>query len=442
MRVVLTIAADGIIFLTVVFIPVWAVLTTDGFRRPPDARTYAVLLGCAVILGALLFIPAISIIAVTGLVGIGLAWLSARFALSGLVYSRELRPARLFSGDEATLTIRMANRKVLPLAWADALDRIHGNVIRLNADLSDSLRISGGVHTLEDNTYALHNHTALGPFQELERTYRVDALQRGVYSLGPATITSGDPFGLFERHMEVGGRVELVVYPRVFNLDDIAFPFREAIGSMVTRRALVEDPILIAGAREYHPDDPLRRIHWKATARTGDLQVRVADPSTTAQLMVVLNLNTAQQMWEGVDPDRMEMTISAAASLASWALPHDYPTGLRSNGMMVGAENTPRLAPSAHPSQSVRILEHLARLSFSGRYSAEYILADETRRMGAGTTMVFVTPLLTPPMVSVLTSRKLQGRVTVLYCGRHAAPLIRGVPVHLVHMPENTRAVS
>ena len=44
----------------------------------------------------------------------------------------------------------------------------------------------------------------------------------------------------------------------------------------------LEDPIRIAGARDYRPGDPLKRMHWKATARTGELQVRLVDPSTTA----------------------------------------------------------------------------------------------------------------------------------------------------------------
>jgi len=134
---------------------------------------------------------------------------------------------------------------------------------------------------------------------------------------------------------------------------------------------------------------------------------------------------------------------SVAASLALWALQKRFVVGLRSNGVVAGAEETPRIAPSAHPKQETHLLEHLARLSFSGRYSPEEILQDETRRLAEGSSLIFVTPVITPPLIALLTSRRLVGRVSVVYCGRFAAPVVRGVPIHLVAPPSvATRAVS
>jgi uncharacterized protein (DUF58 family) len=271
----------------------------------------------------------------------------------------------------------------------------------------------------------------------------VKAVRRGVYTLGPAEITAGDPFGIFHRTTTAAGRYEIIVYPRIFSPDEIGLPFQEALGDLRTRRALAEDPTLLAGSREYRPGDPLRRVHWKATARSGELQVRIFDPSTTAQLMIVLNVNTYQHVWQGVDPERMEAVIDVAASLAAWALERDFAVGLRSNGIVPGTEVTPRIAPSANPRQTTHLLEHLARLAFSGRFAAESVLQDEIRRLGAGGSIVFVTPILTPELIRVLTSRRLTGRVSVVYCGRFAAPVVQGLPIYLVTPPmERGRAVS
>jgi hypothetical protein len=126
-----------------------------------------------------------------------------------------------------------------------------------------------------------------------------------------------------------------------------------------------------------------------------------------------------------------------------WGLQKGFVVGLRSNGVVAGAEISPRVAPSANPKQEAHLLEHLARLSFSGRYSPEEILRDETRRLAEGSSLIFVTPVITPNLIEILTSRRLTGRVSVVYCGRFAAPVVRGVPIHLVVPPSAVvRAVS
>jgi uncharacterized protein (DUF58 family) len=188
-------------------------------------------------------------------------------------------------------------------------------------------------------------------------------------------------------------------------------------------------------------------VHWKATARTGEMQVKVNDPSTTAQVTVVLNLNTYQNIWQGVDLDRVEAVVSVAGSLALWALERGYAVGMCSNGVISGSENAsnaPRLPPSAGPRQSVMLLEHLARLAFAGRFSATDILLDEAKRIGAGRTLVFVTAVLSPELVAVLTSRPFVNRVSVVYTGRSAAPVVRGLPIYLAVPPtrESQYAVS
>jgi uncharacterized protein (DUF58 family) len=322
-------------------------------------------------------------------------------------------------------------------------DPVHFNVIRSTQDLSDLLHFSGGIEVSENLGHSLVNNLAIGPYGEVERTYALTAVQRGVYTLGPAEVETGDLFGVFRHKSTLGNRLEVIVYPRIFRPEEIGLPFRESLGEVMARRTLYEDPTLIAGSREYRRGDPLRRVHWKATARTGELQVRFNDPSTTAKLMIVLNLNTFQHVWQGVELERMESSIDVAASLALWALRKRFVVGLRSNGVVAGAEETPRIAPSAHPKQETHLLEHLARLSFSGRYSPEEILRDETRRLAEGSSLIFVTPVITPPLIQLLTSRHLVGRVSVVYCGRFAAPVVRGVPIHLVAPPVvATRAVS
>lgn len=439
----LRVLAEIAVYALLATIPVAWVLFTDRFRRPPSPSQYSVLFALAALAGVFLFVPSLSIVFGTALVAVGIAWLTGRFAFTGVSYERMLTPGRLFPGDEAALRIRIRNQKLLPLSWMSINDPVQFNVIRATQDLSDLLSFSGGIEVSENLGYSLVNNLAIGPFGEVERTYSLTAVQRGVYTLGPAEVETGDLFGVFRHKSLLGARLEVIVYPRIFRPEEIGLPFRESLGEVVARRSLYEDPTLIAGSREYRRGDPLRRVHWKATARTGELQVRFNDPSTTAKLMIVLNLNTFQHVWQGVELERMESSIDVAASLALWALQKRFSVGLRSNGVVAGAEETPRLPPSANPKQETHLLEHLARLSFSGRFSPEEILQDETRRLAEGSSLIFVTPVITPPLIQLLTSRRLVGRVSVVYCGRFAAPVVRGVPIHLVAPPlVTTRAVS
>lgn len=427
----------------VVLMPLLVVTFTDRFRQQPTVRDYSILFGLAATVGILLFLPAISIVAGTALLALAIAWATSRYSLRGVTYSRNIVPERLFPGDSAELHVHLRNGKLLPLAWLNVVDPIHLGLVRPGDSFEDLLLVSGGVEILDDLMPALVNRTAMGPYQAVDRVYRVNGLKRGIYSLGPTELESGDAFGILRESTTLGERLDIIVYPRIYSPDEIGIPFREALGNATTRRALVEDPTLMAGSREYQPGDPLHRMHWKATARTGDLQVRVSDPSTTAQIMLLLNLNTFQYLWQGVDLDRMEAAIEVAASIATWAVQHDFAVGVRSNGVVPGQENTPRIAASADPRQSVLIMEHLARLHYSGRFSPEEILLDEARRLSMGETIVFVTPILTPTLINVLVSRRLSGRVSVVYCGRFAAPVVRGLPIYLSTPPrEPASAIS
>src|SRR5579859_3923586 len=188
----LRILAQIAVYALLATIPVAWVLFTDRFRRPPSPSQYSILFALGALAGVFLFVPSLSIVFGTGLVAVGIAWLTGRFAFTGVSYERTLIPGRLFQGDEAELHIRIRNRKFLPLSWMSINDPVQFNVIRATQDLSDLLRFSGGIEVSESLGYSLVNNLAIGPYSEVERTYSLGAVQRGVYTLGPAEIETGD----------------------------------------------------------------------------------------------------------------------------------------------------------------------------------------------------------------------------------------------------------
>ena len=136
-----------------------------------------------------------------------------------------------------------------------------------------------------------------------------------VYTLDSAAITCGDLFGLQEISKTFQIDANLVVYPKILSMEDILLPSHSLQGDVVVRRWIVEDPFIISGVREYNYGDPLNRINWKATARTGQLQVRNNDFSAHPRILIYLNVDISEDMWEAVtDRERIEKGISYAAS--------------------------------------------------------------------------------------------------------------------------------
>ena len=125
----------------------------------------------------------------------------------------------------------------------------------------------------------------------------------------------------------------LLVYPRMVPLTALGLPADRPFGEYRALRRLAEDPLRMNGARAYAPGDTLRTIHWKATARRGELHTKTFDAAAAQPLALFLNVNTFEQIWEGVDPDLLEYAISATASIARWAWERGQPVGLYANSV-------------------------------------------------------------------------------------------------------------
>ena len=144
-------------------------------------------------------------------------------------------------------------------------------------------------------------------------TYRVPTSRRGIHELGPLLAFVTDPFGLVRRAWVVTPPTDLVVRPRLHEV----LPPRRAVGGEPDPHA--EGPRVptpetageFLALRDYEPGDDPRRVHWRSTARTGDLVVRLDEAAAPGR--VVLLLDTRPEVY---DPDSFEVAVEAIASLA------------------------------------------------------------------------------------------------------------------------------
>ena len=209
------------------------------------------------------------------------------------------------------------------------------------------------VSTLEGNRLKLAGSVSWS--ERVTWRYRLSCRQRGIYRLGPAVVTSGDPFGFFPRSARVGQVGRVVVYPRLIPIDGAALPSGSPHGDTRAPQWLFEEPTRVVGVRDYHPEDPIRRVHWKATARRGELQVKISEPTvelSTAIFLAVDSFATGPSARGEGDPnEHFEYAVSLAASLAHLLIGRGVPVGLYANWGGEGSGGSLQLAPAGGQQQ-------------------------------------------------------------------------------------------
>lgn len=330
----------------------------------------------------------------------GLSLLWRKYALVGLTYERRLEKDRLFPGDEVDLWVTVTNRKPLPLPWLVYADEIHRDLW--------ITRGRAGAH-YKPQRQSLLGGLSLRWYERVTRRYRLKAQRRGYFVLGPVAVQVEDFFGLSAMNAELPGTDVLLVYPRLYSLEELGLQPQAPFGERRGGERIFEDPSLMMGTREYTPDDPFNRVDWKATARSLQLQVRVFEPSVTTAVALFLNVNTFRYAWEGVDEERLEWAISLTASLAQAAHSLGYLVGVYANGPVPGRSTSLRLPPRQNPEQMALIMEGLAMVSGPGFVPIEGLLDQSRAELGWGTVVVVITPYLGPTLRSALLELKAAG---------------------------------
>jgi uncharacterized protein (DUF58 family) len=378
-------------------------------------------------------------IAIVGLLIIALGGISrywSRHLFDRVTFKRSLREKRSFVGEAVSYDVALENRKPLPLPWYEW--RI-GLVEQLPVE-NESVAAAAA-----PGLKYIVRRGALGWYQKHEWRFTLRPTERGYHAIGPATLRSSDLLGVFPQKETDTLPEHLVVFPRVYTMEELGLPSERPFGERKGGNRIFEDPLRIAGLREYRPGDPLRRIDWKATARNGDLQSRVYEPSATHQLYLMVNIDTMLHPWEGYLRDELERIVSVAASLAVWAAGARFAVGLLANGAFPDADRPIRLAPSRSRDQLARVLEALAVIQPLTMGDLASSIERESGRMPAGSTIVVVAALLPEPLVAVLSRLRSEGNhVFVVACTDRAAQAVpAGIGVQRVRGPwERTEAAA
>jgi uncharacterized protein (DUF58 family) len=388
------------------------------------SRYWVYLIVILILAGSLLREGILILIAGLAAMALGSALIWKHGAMAGLMYERSFSQTRIFPGETVDVTIRVTNRKLLPLPWLEVWD-----------EFPKSLPLARG--KLEISPYpnvGLLSHTlGMRWYERVTWRHQVRAVSRGYYPFGPATLRSGDVFGIFTVESLRPLRQRLIVYPRVVPIERLGIPAKQPFGDMHASQRLFEDPSRTVGIRDYERQDGFRRIHWKATARRQALQTRVYEPTATPQVAIFLNINTFEHLWEGIDSRVLESAIVVAASLAAYALEQGYASGLFANAPMVEGDQAIRVRPSSAPEQLTAILETLAKLTPFALLPFEAVIERESPALPWGATLVIVSPVIPAELAASLLRLRRAGRqIAVVTFGASPADRLAGVLVHVI----------
>src|SRR3954463_3343985 len=338
--------------------------------------------------------------------------------------TREMSRDQLRIGDAAAVVVVLENRHWLPVPWL------------LVEDLLPRRALIHSPANLELRGRRLQLVSFRGRARKTIN-YQMKANCRGYFQIGPLVAETGDVFGLYRRYRVLSEPSFLLVMPEVIPLEGFDIASRRPIGEVRMSHRLFEDPTRIAGVRGYEAGDPLNRINWRATARTGMLQSKIYEPSTVAGATLLIDFHEQSFPADG-EPVRSELVVTAAASIAGAIFSMGQQIGLVTNARDAAdrirtegwshdqlysrrdaqaagmRETSERLRPVVVPTrrsntQLIDILQTLARVEKTDGLSFPQLCLESASQLPQSASVIAILTRVTPEIVIALGSLRRRG---------------------------------
>ncbi|HEX7591360.1 MAG TPA: DUF58 domain-containing protein [Candidatus Limnocylindrales bacterium] len=296
-----------------------------------------------------------------GLLGIGGSYVLTRFGLADLEAGYRVDHRQGHVGDDLRTTYSISNASGLPKPWLEVYN-------------PTDLPVALPGRALGLRSWAQRSWVAIVPLT-----------RRGTFRIEPMIVRTGDPFGFFEAAATVGRPTIVTVFPRVLPLPRWRLPNAYLEGTHSAPERTLQTTPLATTVRPYVPGDSFNRIHWRSTARLGEIQVKEFDLEQTADLWLFVDLEAAVQAGDG-DVSTVEEAVRVAASIA-----HDAILENRAVGMTTSGHRLVSIPADRGPRQRQKIMALLAAVEGDGRTPLGEVLLIGLPKLRRGMTAVIVT---------------------------------------------------
>jgi uncharacterized protein (DUF58 family) len=314
-----------------------------------------------------------------GLLAIGGSYVLTRFGLADLEAGYRVDHRQGHVGDDMRTTYSISNASGLPKPWLEVYN-------------PTDLPVPLPGRALSLRSWAQRSWIAIVPLT-----------RRGTFRIEPMVVRTGDPFGFFEAAASVGRPTVVTVFPRVLALPRWKLPNAFLEGTHSAPERTLQTTPLATTVRPYAPGDSFNRIHWRSTARLGEIQVKEFDLEQTADVWLFVDLESRVQTGEG-DISTVEEAMRAAASIAHDAILENRAVGLTTSGHRVVS-----IPADRGPRQRQKIMALLAAVEGDGRTPLAEVLLTGLPKLRRGMTAVIVTASRDRHWVRTLTSLRARG---------------------------------
>jgi len=288
-----------------------------------------------------------------------------------LSVTRRMYPPRSFEGEHIDVTVRIQN---------DSIENI--DELQLKDQIPESLKLESGSEAVTISMQ--HNEQA-------QLWYRISAPRRGTYVLGPVLFRTTDIFGFHESSGEITVLDDVSVLPKIEKLGAIELRARRVgpwPGSIPSRK--IGPGTEFFELRSYMPGDDLRRINWKASAKSGRLIANEFEGEQVTDVLVVVDCSEGT-MSRLFDFDVTELEVSLAASVCAQLIHQGNRVGLS----VYSAVRT-WVDPGFGKRQLLRLVNSLAvvipgKASVPLKYAVESVIVSV---VPARSVIIFISPLI------------------------------------------------
>lgn len=308
-------------------------------------------------------------------------------SIRGLALRRYTRTRRSQVGQYAEEQFEVNNRSIWPKLWIEIED-----------------------HSTLPWHPASRVISSLGRQSSQRWQVRTMCTQRGRFRLGPLTLHSGDPLGIFSVNQELADTSQLVVYPLVIDLVSFEPSIAELSGGEARHRRTHQITSNVAGVREYVHGDSLNRVHWPTTARVRRFMVKEFELDPTADIWLYLDLNQSTEValpWTPTPPElglfalrdrkrqeklfelppnTTEYAVTVTASLARYFVMHNRAVGVSSWG-----QHREYIQSDRGERQLNKILEALAVVEADGALPFSHLISTDGIRLNRNDTLIAIS---------------------------------------------------
>src|SRR3954468_3439969 len=302
----------------------------------------------------------------------------------------------------AWIWVRLANRPYrVQRGWGDS-EHVEGDSVPVIVELEVSASVPPAAATLVERIGRLGEirHGLRRNGRRLSVRYVLRGLPRGRYTFDDVKLELSDPFGLESVSISLPPPGALLVYPRLVLLERL---FSETgMHSHDGRRLLLRrhSGFELHGVREYEQGESLRRVHWRSTARRGQLMVKELEDASRDEIAVLLDADASVVVGESFD-----MQVRVAGSILE-----SYVRRGRRAVLVVNSEQSDVQQVHAPAADWRRALELLAAVEPNGRSSVARLLGQQDGPASRALELAVVTARLEPELVDRLVQRSVSRR--------------------------------